>query len=126
MGEVKQILDRKLPDVDRLYGSPPAFLTVVQGKQELHGAMVGAFRNGAYELLGQVTAGFFAVPARAEEGRGVLALTVQAAVSSGGTGRPRLGMNVLGRSPSGGDLDLLWERQDELPWRRRSTSAVEW
>ncbi len=115
-------LELKHPDVDRLYEQPPALLTVIQEKAELHDVMLPAFRNGAYELLGQVTAGFFPLRARAEEGRGVLALTVQAAASRSRRGRPRFGLNLLGRSPSGEGLDMLWERYDELPWRR----AVLW
>jgi hypothetical protein len=115
-------LERKHPEVDRLYEQPPAFLTLVQDKRELHGGILQAFRNGSYELIGQVTAGFFTVPSRAEEGRGVLALTIQAAASRPGRSAARVGLNLLGRTPAGGDLDLLWERQDELPWRR----AVRW
>ena len=46
---------------------------------ELQRGILDVFHDGAYELAGQVSAGFFPVRARAEEGRGVLALTVQAA-----------------------------------------------
>jgi len=115
-------LDRKHPEVDRLYQQPPAFLTLVQDKGELHGGILQAFRDESYELLGQVIAGFYSVPARVEEGRGVLALTVQAAASRPGRGSQRVGLNLIGRTPAGESLDLLWERQDELPWRR----AVRW
>ena len=115
-------LDLRHPEVDRLYDRPPAFLTLVQGKDELHDGILQAFRAGSYELLGQVTAGFYRVPARLEEGRGVLALTVQAAGSRPERGRRRVGLNLIGRTPAGESLDLLWERQDELPWRR----AVRW
>lgn len=115
-------LNRQHPEVDRLYEHPPVFLTVVQEKPELHGGMLQAFDNGSYELLGQVAAGFFGVPARAEEGRGVLALTVQAAASRHGRATRRFGLNILGRTPAGEELKMLWERQDDLPWRR----AVRW
>jgi hypothetical protein len=115
-------LNRKHPEVDRLYQQPPAFLTLVQEKPELHSGMLQAFDNGSYELLGQITAGFFPVHARAEEGRGVLALTVQAAASRPERSRPRFGLNLLGRTPAGEELKMLWERQDDLPWRR----AVRW
>jgi hypothetical protein len=115
-------LERKHPEVDRLYDQPPAFLTLVQDRGELHGGILQAFRNDSYELLGQVIAGFYRVPARVEEGRGVLALTVQAAASRPARGRQRVGLNVIGRTPAGESLDLLWERQDELPWRR----ALRW
>ncbi len=115
-------LDRQHPEVDRLYEHPPIFLTVVQDKPELHGGMLQAFDDGSYELLGQVAAGFYRVPARAEEGRGILALTMQAAASRPGRSRRRIGLNILGRTPAGEELKMLWERQDDLPWRR----AVAW
>jgi hypothetical protein len=115
-------LDRSHPEVDRLYDDPPAFVTLVQDQGELHGGMLSAFRDESYELLGQVIAGFYRVPARVEEGRGVLALTLQVAASRPSRGRQRIGLNVIGRTPAGENLDLLWERQDELPWRR----AVRW
>jgi hypothetical protein len=115
-------LDLKHPEVDRLYDQPPAFLTLVQDRATLHAGILDPFRNEAFELMGQVCAGFFTVSARAHEGRGVLALTIQAAETRGRGGRRRLGLNLLGRTPGGEDLDALWERHDELPWR----PAVHW
>jgi len=115
-------LERKHPLVDRLYDERPAFVTLVFERPELHGGMLRAFRDGSYELWGQVVAGFFPLRSRAEEGRGVLALTVQAAASRSRTGHHRFGLNLLGRAPSGEDLDSLWERHRELPWRK----AVQW
>jgi len=115
-------LDLRHADVDRLYDDPPAFVTLRHDASSLKGAMVPAFEAGSYELLGQLTAGFFTVRARAEEGRGVLALTFQVAASRNASGRVRLGLNILGRTPSGEELGMLWERQDDLPWRR----AVKW
>ncbi len=115
-------LERQHPQVDQLYDPSPALLTLVHEPAELERDVLQAFRNGAYELLGQVTAGFFGVPARVEEGRGVLAITIQIAASRSRHGALRLGLNLLGRTPSGEPLDLLWERQDELPWR----AALRW
>ncbi|ANM29274.1 hypothetical protein ABI59_06240 [Acidobacteria bacterium Mor1] len=111
-------LERRLPEVDRLYRTPPAFLTLLQGRDELGEEVIQAFRTRSQELLAQVAAGFFPVPSRLEEGRGVLALTFQVAASHGRKGNVRLGLNILGRSPSGEDLAALWDRQRELPWRR--------
>lgn len=109
-------------DVDRLYEDPPAFVTLQNDASALKGSMVPAFAAGSYELIGQLTAGFFSVRARADEGRGVLALTFQVAASRNASGRVRLGLNILGRAPSGEELGMLWERQDDLPWRR----SVKW
>jgi hypothetical protein len=111
-------LERRHPRVDELYEDPPALVTVVQDREALHGAMVEAFHSPEHDLLGQVVAGFFPLRARAEEGRGILALSVQVAASRTRSGRLRLGLNLLGRAPSGEGLERLWERQDELPWRK--------
>ncbi len=115
-------LDLRHPQVDQLYEVPPAFLTHVQGAASLHGHLVEAFQARSYDLLGQVTAGFFPIRAREGEGRGVLALTFQAAASRSRSGRPRIGLNILGRTPGGSPLHLLWERHEEIPWTR----AVRW
>jgi len=111
-------LDRKHPRVDQLYDERPALLLMVQGKAALSGKMLAVFDNGSYELLGQLVAGFFPVRTRAEEGRGVLALTIQVAASRTRRGRLRLGLNLLGRTPAGDDLERLWDRHAELPWRK--------
>jgi hypothetical protein len=67
-------------------------------------------------------AGFFPVPARANEGRGVLALTFQVTLGRMSNGKQCLGLNLLGRTPRGEELEMLWEGQKDLPWRR----AVRW
>jgi hypothetical protein len=106
------------PRVDELYLDPPALVTLLRPGKELEGSMLAAFRNGRYEVLGQLLVGFYTVRARAEDGRGVLALTVQVAGSFSRGTRPRLGLNLLGRGPDGGDLEALLDRYHELPWRR--------
>lgn len=110
-------LELKHPAVQRLYDQPPAFLTLIHDKAELHRGLLQAFGDASYELLGQVSAGFFPVRVRAGEGRGVLALTIQAAASRTAAGA-RVGLNLLGRAPDGNGLDRLWERHDDLPWRK--------
>ena len=111
-------LDRRHPEVDRLYEDPPAFFALVHTADELHRGLLHAFDERKYALLGQVTAGFFSVPAYAHEGRGVVALSIQAAMSRTRRGRPRVGLNLLARGPGGNGLETVWERQDDLPWRR--------
>lgn len=111
------------PEVDRLFVDPPAFVTLLGDRRSLDAQLLEAFRRErTFDLLGQVTAGFFSVRSREGEGRGVLAVSFQVAASRGRHGGIRLGLNVLGRTPQGQSLDLLWERQDEIPWR----SAVRW
>jgi hypothetical protein len=105
-----------------LYDQPPVLLALSHTAEELHGGLLRAFDEGKYALLGQVTAGFFSIPARAHEGRGVIALSIQAAMSRTRRGRPRLGLNLLARGPGGTGLETIWERQDDLPWRR----SVRW
>jgi hypothetical protein len=115
-------LDLHHPDVDRLYADPPAFLALVQGKEVLTRDLVLAFAAPRCALLGQVVAGFYPVRVHDREGRGVLALTFQVMATRRRDGTRRLGLNVLGRTPSGEDLSLLFERQPDLPWR----AAVRW
>ena len=115
-------LELKHPEVDRLYEDPPALLTLVQQRPELHAGLLDAFSTASYDLMGQLCAGFFSVRAPAEEGRGVVALTFQIAAARPRSGRIALGLNILGRAPSGNELGTLWERHGDLPWRR----AVRW
>ncbi len=118
----QRCLELRHPEVDRLYDEPPVLLALSHTAEELHGGLLQAFDNGTFALLGQVTAGFFSIPARPHEGRGVVALSIQAALSRTRRGRPRVGLNLLARGPGGAGLDLIWERQDDLPWRR----SVRW
>jgi len=111
-------LERKHPLVDKLYDDPPALISLVQDRRALHGSMLDAFQNRAFELLGQLTVGFFSVRATAAEGRGVLAVSVQVVASTHRGSVPRVDLNLLGRSPSGQGLEQLWDRHEELPWRR--------
>ncbi len=115
-------LEARHPEVDRLYEDPPAFVTLFDDAATLRSRLLGAFEAPGYELLGQVRAGFFPILAREGEGRGVLAVTFQAAGARGSAGRLRLGLNILGRLPGGGSLDLLWDRSRDVPWSR----AVRW
>jgi len=115
-------LEARHPDFDRLWDAAPAFITILMDRAELSGALLGSFQSDGRELLGQAVAGFFTLPARAGEGRGVIALTFQAIASRTDSGRRRLGLNILGSAPEGQDLALLWERQSDLAWRR----AVRW
>ncbi|HUD72878.1 MAG TPA: hypothetical protein VMQ62_13040 [Dongiaceae bacterium] len=115
-------LETRHPQFDRLWDASPAFITVALDRADVHGALLGAFRHEERVVLGQILAGFFTLPARPAEGRGVLALTFQAVASMRAGGKRRLGLNLLGTAPGGEDLKLLWERQDDLPWRR----AVRW
>lgn len=116
-------LDRRHPQVDRLYDDPPAFVALVATGPALDAGLLEAFRHGSgYALRGQVAAGFFPVRTRDGEGRGVLAVTFQVGVSRGRGGSAHWGLNVLGRTPQGEPLDLLWERHDQIPWQQ----AVRW
>ena len=115
-------LEARHPDFDRLWDAAPAFVTILLDGGDLSGALLGAFRNGGRELLGQVIAGFFTLPSRPGEGRAVIALTFQAIASRTAAGRRRIGLNILGSAPEGQDLATLWDRQGDLAWRR----AVRW
>jgi hypothetical protein len=115
-------LEARHPDFDRLWDAAPAFVTILMDRADLSGALLGSFQSDGREVLGQAIAGFFTLPARAGEGRVVIALTFQAVASRTASGRRRVGLNILGSAPEGRDLALLWERQNDLAWRR----AVRW
>ena len=115
-------LDRHHPEVDRLYDDPPVLLTHVQSGTEVGRRLLDAFRSPGYEVIGQMTAGFFPFPASRRHGRAVLALTLQVAASISGDDRTRLGLNLLGVGPDGEDLGSLAEGYGQPPWRR----AVRW
>lgn len=116
-------LDRRHPEVDRLYEDPPAFVTLLRSREEITAGLLESVRGASgYALYGQVAAGFFPLRTREGEGRGILAVTFQVGVSRGVRGGTRWGLNVLGRTPQGEPLDLLWERHDLIPW----LSAVRW
>ncbi len=111
-------LERRHPEVDRLYEDPPAFLTLVQEASVLSERMLGAFNDArTCELLGQVAAGFYRVPSRRSEGRNVMALTFQVLASRRRDGGLRIGLNLLGCAPEGNPLERLWEHYAEVPWR---------
>ncbi len=112
------MLDLRHPGVDRLYADPPAFLTEIHGRADSQASLLEAFEHPRYVLLGQLLAGYFRVRTTEVEGRGVVALTFQVAGTRSPDGVLRLGLNVLGVSPSGEDLGTLWERHRDLPWRR--------
>ena len=115
-------LSLRHPEVDQLYDDPPAFVALVQVGSDLDAALLPSFRGATGSaLVGQVAAGFFPLRSRDGEGRGVLALTFQAVASRGSSGT-RYGLNVLGCTPHGEPLELLWERHDRIPWK----SAVRW
>ncbi len=116
-------LDLRHPEVDRLYDDPPTLVTLVRTAANLTGALVDSVRaQRGYWPAGQVAAGFFPIPKREAEGRGVVAVTFQVGVSHGLRGGARFGLNVIGCTPQREPLDFLWERQDQIPWR----SAVRW
>jgi len=111
------LLDSRVEGVEELYGERPGFRTVVQGPEQVHAGLLDVFAHPSYRLYGQLLAGYFAVRAREPEGRGVVALTIQVAGTRTRRG-VRLGLNVVGTSPSGEGLETLWERHRDLPWRR--------
>lgn len=112
-------LERRHPEVDRLYEEPPAFVALVEEAGALRRRLLRSFDDARRcELLGQVAAGFYRPAARARTGRVVLAVSFQVLASRARGGAPRLGLNVVGRAPEGRDpVERLWERAADVPWR---------
>ena len=52
----------------------------------------------------------------------MVAVTLQVAASHTPDRQMRLGRNLLGRTHAGEELESLWDRHEELPWRK----AVRW
>ncbi len=122
------LLEHQHPGVDRLYRRPPQLVTDLASGNDLHAQLLPAFRERRidYRIHGQVTAGWFPVPA-AGGVPDVLALTFQVLSSApngrrGRRGRRRLGLNVLGVGPAGEPLAELYERLGEIRW----AGAVRW
>ncbi len=122
------LLERRHPEVDRLYRRPPRLVTVVSSGAELTQRLLPAFRQRRidYRIHGQVAAGWFPVPGRGGA-PGALALTFQVLSSArktrkGRRGRRRLGLNILGTGPAGEPLAEVYDRPDQIPW----AGAVRW
>ena len=115
-------LDRKHPEVDRLYADPPGLIGIVQRAGETDRRMLPAFREGRFRPLAQATVGYWSFADHPADGRGALALTFQVAATPRSGRGWRLGLNTIGRAPGGEPLDRLWERRTDLPWRK----AVNW
>ncbi len=117
------LLERKHPQVDRLYRQPPELVTDVASGRELSGDLLDEYRDREhdYRIHGQVTAGWF--PLRSGD---VLALTFQVLSSAVRKGRNKgcrqLSLNVLGAGPNGEPLEELYDRLPRIPW----TAPVKW
>jgi hypothetical protein len=112
-------LDRRHPQVDRLYDGRPAILTLEVDGASLNADLLAEFHRSSrhHEVPGQVCAGLFPLRGAAE----AVALTFQAVVTRRGRGRRRVGLNILGGGPMGETMLAETTPQDK-PWR----AAVLW
>lgn len=134
------LLERKHPNLDRLYQKPPRLITEVVSGRELHAEMLEEFhdRERDVRIHGQVVAGWFEVPAKGGA-RSSVALTLQvvsaaskprrsAARRSGDSqrrkGRPwrHLALGVLARGPGDEPIEHLYQRLGAPPW----AAVVRW
>jgi len=115
------LLERRHPEIDRLFETPPRLLTDVASGRELTAELLPAFRDAGdrVRIHGQVTAGWFRVP-RAEGPLGLLALSFQVLSAPDRRrrrrGRRRLALNVLGAGPDGEPLEEVYPRIERRPW----------
>jgi hypothetical protein len=107
-------LDRRHPEVDRLYDDPPAVLYHVQDPDELGLDLLPELRRSApTRLLAQVCLGFF--PADPADRRGSLrALTAQAVSPRRRRGAARVVLNLVGEEPPGDPSRRAGNQP--LPW----------
>ncbi len=112
-------LDLRHEQVDRLYATPPAILTLEMEGQFLHADLLPEFHRAArhHEVPGQVCAGLFPLSGASEP----VALTFQAVVTRQPRGRRHVGLNVIGGGPLG-EIVLAETAPEEKPWR----AAVLW
>jgi hypothetical protein len=121
------LLERRHPEIDRLFATPPTLLTDVASGRELTAELLPAFRDAGdrVRIHGQVTAGWFRVP-RAAGPLGLLALSFQVLSAPDRRrrhrGRRRLALNVLGAGPDGEPLEEVYPRIERRPW----SSSVRW
>ncbi|MEM1181962.1 MAG: hypothetical protein AAGM22_26685 [Acidobacteriota bacterium] len=115
------LLDLGHPEQEELYKQPPGLVTVPLDLDDVHGAVLPAFRpeKPAVRSVGQLVAGWFQVPHR-DGSPGYIALTFQ--VLEAGGKRKRYVLDVLGTGPHGEPLEEAIARLDEPPWR----SATLW
>lgn len=102
-------LNTRDPRIDLLYRPSPEPIAIVQAGEGLKAAQLGVFggRSTIYGIVGQVIAGY--LPLRIDGQMASVALTVQVVRAESPGRAPRLGMNVIGRSPSGTDLARILE-----------------
>lgn len=130
------LLERQHPDQHRLYGRPPALLTLTLDREDLRRELLPAFAEPEVpdaprvRVHGQVVAGWFVVP-RAAGTDAVLALTLQVVSVAAGSSPRRYALNVVGAGPDGEALSEVVARLDaehavpesgEPPWQH----AVAW
>lgn len=132
------LLERKHPDLDRLYARPSRLVVDVVDEDELTDELLPEFadRRNDFRIHGQVVAGWFTVPGK-NGTPGVVALGLQVVSSArprpkgrgAGQGRRsarppkrRLGLNIVAQGPEGEPLDELYARLEGNPW----ASVVGW
>lgn len=121
------ILERRHPDLDRLYTKPPGLIAELVKRRELEAELLDAFNDpgGKHRIHGQVTAGWLRAP-RADGTSAQIAVTFQI-LSSARRGGRRLALNLIAAGPDGEPLEHLAERlakggAGRVPW----TPVVAW
>lgn len=130
------LLERKHPELDRLYTKPPRQVVEVVTEDELTDELLPEFadRRNDFRIHGQVVAGWFEFPSK-NASPAPLALCLQVVSSAerhrprrgkgrkkGGPPRRRLGLGVLTQGPEGESLEDLYARLEGNPW----ASVVGW
>jgi hypothetical protein len=118
------LLDEGDDRVDLLFASKPRVVAHTTLGRVLKAAMLPSLgkQSRSYNILGQVTAGYFGLPIE-EESRDRLAVTFQVVECRAARGLFRLELNVIGVAPSGApvaELMLL----NELPMLTRAYRPV--
>ena len=110
------VLERRPDRADRLFAEPNHIVSVAQDRDSLAGDQLAAFGRGSrlYEVLGQVSAGFF--PEQAKNGGRPErhALTLQIVRRSSPSMKPRIGFNAIGGRKGDEPLGALRPADHEM------------
>jgi hypothetical protein len=120
------LIEAKDERVDQLFASRSGIVARIQWGHDLRDRQLGSFGRSSktYSILGQVAAGYFALPSF--KGRGdsqKLAITFQIVELRGNAGEPRLRLNSIAKVPGSDLSDLLASNWQAGVYRAREVSA---
>jgi hypothetical protein len=112
--------------VDQLFAEHSSIVARIQWGRDLRNRQLSSFGRASktYAILGQVAAGYFALPSSKERGDfQKLAITFQIVEARGDAGEPRLRLNAMAHVPGGDLSELLASNWQTGVYRAREVAA---